>query len=149
MRSHLFPCRTQKLSSSSLKILGGRPPGKISCRRHKAQNTLRSVLVYAPLAQMVEQLTLNQWVLGSSPRWCTKNAENQRLRPVGQAVKTPASHAGDGSSILPRVIHLPRPQADTFQFAFFCTWTISSVGQSNRLITGGSGVRVPDGPLSS
>ena len=26
---------------------------------------------YAPLAQMVEQLTLNQWVLGSSPRWCT------------------------------------------------------------------------------
>ena len=27
--------------------------------------------VYAPLAQLVEQLTLNQWVLGSSPRWCT------------------------------------------------------------------------------
>ena len=26
---------------------------------------------YAPLAQLVEQLTLNQWVLGSSPRWCT------------------------------------------------------------------------------
>ena len=26
------------------------------------------------------------------------------IRPVGQAVKTPASHAGDGSSILPRVI---------------------------------------------
>ena len=29
---------------------------------------------YAPLAQLVEQLTLNQWVLGSSPRWCTKLA---------------------------------------------------------------------------
>ena len=29
-------------------------------------------LIYAPLAQLVEQLTLNQWVLGSSPRWCTK-----------------------------------------------------------------------------
>ena len=28
-------------------------------------------LIYAPLAQLVEQLTLNQWVLGSSPRWCT------------------------------------------------------------------------------
>ena len=27
--------------------------------------------MYAPLAQSVEQLTLNQWVLGSSPRWCT------------------------------------------------------------------------------
>ena len=26
---------------------------------------------YAPLAQLVEQLTLNQWVLGSSPRRCT------------------------------------------------------------------------------
>ena len=49
-----------------------------------------------PLAQLVEQLTLNQWVLGSSPRWCTK-------RLVGQAVKTPASHAGNTSSILVRV----------------------------------------------
>lgn len=26
---------------------------------------------HAPLAQLVEQLTLNQWVLGSSPRWRT------------------------------------------------------------------------------
>ena len=31
-------------------------------------------LLHAPLAQLVEQLTLNQWVLGSSPRWCTKLA---------------------------------------------------------------------------
>ena len=29
------------------------------------------LLLLAPLAQLVEQLTLNQWVLGSSPRWCT------------------------------------------------------------------------------
>ena len=27
---------------------------------------------YAPLAQLVEQLTLNQWVHGSSPWWCTR-----------------------------------------------------------------------------
>ena len=27
---------------------------------------------YAPLAQLVEQLTLNQWVRSSSLRWCTK-----------------------------------------------------------------------------
>ena len=27
---------------------------------------------FAPLAQLVEQLTLNQWVRGSSPRRCTK-----------------------------------------------------------------------------
>ena len=24
------------------------------------------------ISQLGEQLTLNQWVLGSSPRWCTK-----------------------------------------------------------------------------
>ena len=29
---------------------------------------------YAPLAQLVEQLTLNQWVRGSSPRRCTRPA---------------------------------------------------------------------------
>ena len=27
---------------------------------------------FAPLAQLVEQLTLNQWVPGSNPWWCTK-----------------------------------------------------------------------------
>ncbi len=26
---------------------------------------------YAPLAQLEEQLTLNQWVAGSIPVWCT------------------------------------------------------------------------------
>ena len=30
------------------------------------------VNIYAPLAQLVEQLTLNQWVQGSSPWRCTK-----------------------------------------------------------------------------
>ena len=59
-RFHLFPFRTQKLSSFTSKILGWRRPGKIDRCRH----------LYAPLAQLVEQLTLNQWVLGSSPRWC-------------------------------------------------------------------------------
>ncbi len=29
---------------------------------------------YAPLAQLVEQLTLNQRVLGSSPGWCTNSS---------------------------------------------------------------------------
>ena len=36
------------------------------CNRKSEKNAL--------LAQLVEQLTLNQWVLGSSPRWCTKNS---------------------------------------------------------------------------
>ena len=31
----------------------------------------KSCLFDAPLAQLVEQLTLNQWVRGSSPRWRT------------------------------------------------------------------------------
>ena len=35
--------------------------------------------LYAPLAQLVEQLTLNQWALGSSPRWCTKMKDLQVL----------------------------------------------------------------------
>ena len=32
-RIHLYPSRTQKLSSLALKILGGQPPGKIGRRR--------------------------------------------------------------------------------------------------------------------
>ena len=35
LRTHLFPFRTQKLSSAVLKILGGKLPGKISRRRHQ------------------------------------------------------------------------------------------------------------------
>ncbi len=70
------------------KILAGFPAGKIGrCQ----------IFLYSSLAQLVEQLTLNQWVLGSSPRWCT----NQW--PVGQAVKTPPSHGGDKGSIPLRV----------------------------------------------
>ena len=34
-------------------------------------NSIFEHLEWKILAQLVEQLTLNQWVLGSSPRWCT------------------------------------------------------------------------------
>ena len=51
---------------------------------------------YPPLAQLVEQLTLNQWVPGSNP-W------RRTTRPVGQAVKTAASHAANMGSIPVRV----------------------------------------------
>ena len=51
-----------------------------------------------PLAQLVEHLTLNQGVEGSSPSWITKI-----LRPVGQAVKTPPFHGGIKGSIPLRV----------------------------------------------
>ena len=50
----------------------------------------------APLAQLVEQLTLNQWVPGSNP--CRRT-----IWPVGQAVKTAASHAANMGSIPVRV----------------------------------------------
>ena len=61
-RIHLYPSRTQKLSSLALKILGGQPPGKIGRRRFF------------------------------------------RIRPHGQAVKTPPFHGGNSSSILDGVI---------------------------------------------
>ena len=45
-------------------LLKNKPPGRVLAQP--------GACLYAPLAQLVEQLTLNQWVLGSSPRWCTK-----------------------------------------------------------------------------
>ena len=44
-------------------LLNSKPPGRVLAQP--------GACLYAPLAQLVEQLTLNQWVLGSSPRWCT------------------------------------------------------------------------------
>ena len=72
---------------------------------------------YGPLAQLAEQLTLNQWVRGSSPRWITMwalssagrasalQAECQRFDPVSahhfficgpvvQLVRMPPCHGG-------------------------------------------------------
>ena len=44
-------------------LLKNKPPGRVLAQP--------GACLYAPLAQLVEQLTLNQWVLGSSPRGCT------------------------------------------------------------------------------
>ena len=85
VRFHLFPFRTQKLSSLVPKIVGWKRPVKIGrCRLLKTQPPGRANgpargCLYAPLAQLVEQLTLNQWVLGSSPRWCTKKGQQRKL----------------------------------------------------------------------
>ena len=38
LRIHLFPFRTQKLSSAVPKILGGKLPGKIGRRRHRGKS---------------------------------------------------------------------------------------------------------------
>ena len=42
-------------------------------------NVRKIKLIYAPLAQLAEQLTLNQKVWGSTPRWCTKKGFEAHL----------------------------------------------------------------------
>ena len=83
-RVHLFPFRTQKLSSVVPKILGWRRPGKIGIRQHGTTEVRRKRLTsvcfrkhsrmhlhfavpYSSIAQSVEHLTVNQGVTGSSP----------------------------------------------------------------------------------
>ncbi len=85
----------------------------------------------------------------------------------GQAVKTSPFHGGNTGSIPVGVTPLSLGYADVAQLAeqLICnqqvigsspiigckyalgTWTFSSVGESSRLITGRSWVRVPEGPL--
>ena len=72
-RIHLYPYRTQKLSSLASKILGWRRPGKIeSChlndRGEKEQPSLfYPYKTHSPLAQSVEHAAVNRGVVGSSP----------------------------------------------------------------------------------
>ena len=65
MRFHLFPFRTQKLSSYTPKILRWRRLGKIGLRRH-------FLFIYSSIAQSVERMTVNHDVAGSSPAWGAK-----------------------------------------------------------------------------
>ena len=90
VRFHLFPFRTQKLSLLVPKIVSWKRLVKIGSRRllygplvkrlrQRPLTPLTSVRFrygspYAPLAQLVEQLTLNQWAQGSSPWRCTRKA---------------------------------------------------------------------------
>ena len=55
---------------------------------------------YEPLAQLVEHLTFNQRVEGSSPSWLTILFS----WPVGQVVKTPPFHGGNTGSNPVRVM---------------------------------------------
>ena len=97
VRFHLFPFRTQQLSSLVPKIVSWKRLVKIGSRRllygplvkrlrQRPLTPLTSVRFrygspYAPLAQLVEQLTLNQWAQGSSPWRCTnKRALNRKIR---------------------------------------------------------------------
>ena len=81
LRPHLFPYRTQKLSSIAPKVVGGSLPARIGSRdAHGRLAQLGEHLPYkqgvtgsipvtsiGSLAQLVEQWTFNPWVQGSSP----------------------------------------------------------------------------------
>ena len=68
MRFHLFPFRTQKLSSFTSTILGGWPPGKIDNADIKEESTdTCAFFTYSSLAQSVERVTVNHDAVGSSP----------------------------------------------------------------------------------
>ncbi len=38
------------------------------------------LILHAPLAQLVEHMTLNHQVAGSSPAGCTRKCENEKIR---------------------------------------------------------------------
>ena len=79
VRHHLFPCRTQKLSSPTPKILAWRRVGKIgSCGHEDTQKRRQRAFsfgVYSSLAQSVEHAAVNRRVVGSSPTGGAKNRE--------------------------------------------------------------------------
>ena len=62
---HLYPCRTQKLSTYTPKVLVWQRTGRIgSCW---LDVLLLQGIYYSSIAQSVERLTVNQNVTGSSP----------------------------------------------------------------------------------
>ena len=82
MRIHLFPSRTQKLSSWVPKILGWRRPGKIGRCRHKRETRIYTgFLSYCSLAQSVEHAAVNRGVVSSSLTGAAKrnSRSNDRL----------------------------------------------------------------------
>ena len=103
-RIHLFPFRTQKLSSLALMVLGGRPPGRVrrshvygplvKRSRHRPFTAVTGVrFPYgAPfpgtIAQLGEHLPYKQGVTGSSP------VSPTICGLVVQLVRMPACHAG-------------------------------------------------------
>ena len=68
LRVHLFPYRTQKLSSVVPKIVLRRRGVKIGRCQHKAK------AIYSSIAQSVERMTVNHDVTGSSPVGGAKNS---------------------------------------------------------------------------
>ena len=55
------------IPNTVVKLLGAENTWLETARENRAMPTFSFSTSYAPLAQLVEQLTLNQWVPGSSP----------------------------------------------------------------------------------
>jgi hypothetical protein len=71
-RPHPFPSRTRKLSSPAPMVLRGRPLGRVGrCQATVKASRSEVLTLNEPLAQLVEHLTFNQGVTGSSPVWLT------------------------------------------------------------------------------
>ena len=78
VRVHLFPSRTQQLSSLVPTILGWKRPGKIGRRQHKRPPQSRRS-TYCSLAQSVERMTVNHDVVSSS----LTGAANEKATRLG------------------------------------------------------------------
>ena len=92
-RVHLFPFRTQKLSSAVVKILYGRLYGKIAqCRHGEGKQKLpliekkvKKANPYGGVAQLGEHLPCKQGVMGSNPIISTNNRQPGELRLLKKA----------------------------------------------------------------
>ena len=104
-RVHLFPFRTQKLSSAVAKILYGRLYGKIAQCWHrdggwrkllplslKKWRKLQTIL-YGGVAQLGEHLPCKQGVMGSNPIISTKGRKSQKKRDARPLMKMKALSA--------------------------------------------------------
>ena len=97
VRFHLFPSRTQKLSSPVSKILGWRRPGKIERCRYKSKKLVfTGFLAYSSLAQSVERSAVNRNVVGSSPTGGATIASNIECIYVGRVFCYFAGEVGSG-----------------------------------------------------
>ena len=70
------------------------------------------------IGQLGEQLTPNQWVLGSSPRWCTKKSLTENVRLFFYCYN-PESRAGAPSGTRTARARRPLRRAKRVQWTLF------------------------------
>ena len=97
MRVHLFPYRTQKLSSCTPTILGGRLPGKIGNANTKPR--LKSRGFFLP-ASVHRTLATGRTILGLPGKTCNANTKSQEKSWLFFTPGTCPRHVPDGVTIL-------------------------------------------------